>query len=102
MRLTFLTSLNNCKLFHLRDLVEFAWHGSHLTKTPSTSRVRKMQDGSTIETRFYFHLWDNTLYLKSRQENNMFQMFQENKKADNLKVIDHWYLIDHWSTDATL
>ena len=78
--LTFLTGLNNCKLFHLRDLIEFAWHANHSAKNPSTSRARKMQDRNAIETRFYFHLWGNTKYLKSRQENDLLQMFQENKK----------------------
>ena len=75
--LTILTSLNNCKLFNLR---EFAWHVSHSAKTPSTSRARKMQDRNAIETHFYFHLWGNTMYLNSRQENDLLQMFQENKK----------------------
>ena len=39
-----------------------------------------MQDRNAIETRFYFHLWGNTMYLKSRQVNGLLQMFQENKK----------------------
>ena len=52
----FLASPNDCKLFHLRDLIEFAWQISHTTKTPYTSRPRKMQDKNAIKTRFHFHM----------------------------------------------
>ena len=34
--------------FCCRDLIEFAWQISHSTKTPSTSRPRKMQDTETL------------------------------------------------------
>ena len=30
----------------------------------------------------------------------MLQMFKENKNTDKLKLIDHWYPIDHWFTYA--
>ena len=43
-----------CKLFHLRDLIEFAWHVNHSTKTPTTSRDRKVQYRNAIETFFSF------------------------------------------------
>ena len=39
--LIFLTSLNDFKLFHL---IEFSWQVSCPTKTPSSTRARKMQD----------------------------------------------------------
>ena len=75
------TFLTNCKLFHpIRDLIEFAWHISHSARTPSTSRARKMQNRNAFETRFFFHLWGNTMYLKSRQEHDLPQLFQESKK----------------------
>ena len=32
----FLTSPNDCKLFHLRYLIEFAWQISHSSKTSSS------------------------------------------------------------------
>ena len=54
VRFIFLTSPNDCKLFHLRDLNGFVWQKSHSTKTPSTSRARKMQDRIGIKTCFIF------------------------------------------------
>ena len=41
--LIFLTSLSDCRSFHIRDLIEFQWQVSLLTKILSTSMARKMQ-----------------------------------------------------------
>ena len=71
----FLTSPSDYKLFHLRDLTEFVWQKSHSTKTPSTSRARKMQDRNAIKTCFHFHMCGNTLFIESRQENVLLHMF---------------------------
>ena len=57
------------------NLFELAWQISHSTKTPSTSRARKMQNRNAIKTCFHFHMLGNTMYKESRQENDLLQMF---------------------------
>ena len=76
----FLTSPNDCRLFHIGDLIEFAWQISHSIKTPSTPRARKMQDRNAVKTCFHFHMLGYTMYIESRQENDLLQMFLLNKK----------------------
>ena len=67
----FLTSPNDCKLFHLRDHIEFAWQISHSAKTLSTARAKAMQDKNFIEACFHFHMRSDTMFIESRQENNL-------------------------------
>ena len=71
----FLACANDFKLFHLRDLIEFAWQINHSHKTPSKSRPRKMQDRNAIKTCFHFHMLGNTMYIEFRKENDLLQMF---------------------------
>ena len=49
-----LTSLNDCELSHLRNRIEFAWHVSHSTKTPSTSRASKCKIETLLKPVFIF------------------------------------------------
>ena len=55
-----LKSPNDCKAFHLRNLIELAWHISHSNETPSTSRARKMEDSKAIKKRIKTALISST------------------------------------------
>ena len=81
MWLIFLTSLNDCYSFHLRELIEILWQVSRPTKTPSTSKAPTMQDGNGFEICFLFNFLGNTRYIKSGQENELLQIFLLNKET---------------------
>ena len=50
--LIFLTSLNDCNSFHLRELIELLWQVSRPTKTPSTLKAPTMQDRKFLKYAF--------------------------------------------------
>ena len=76
--LIFLTSLKDCKLFHLRELIEFSWQISRQNKTPSTSRTRKTE--TLLKYAFILFCKNNAMHKMFSQENDLFLMFPENKE----------------------
>ena len=52
--LIFLTSPNDCRLFPLRDLIEFTWQISHSTETPLLQELEKYKIEALLKLVFLF------------------------------------------------